>query len=135
MWNGLLNTVKSLDSISGNPPPTDGAINNASHTTGIIPITERMMADCLSSCFTAFILIPFDYFELLLWGVSDLYDQFVNGIGCLALTHKVFTLLIKRVNQDAVFIFRPKQQSVVVLSLLFTSVYRACSFERSCFCR
>ena len=57
-----------------------------------------MMADCLSSCFTAFILIHFDYFELLLWGKSDLYDQFVNGIGCLALGHKVLMLLVKRVN-------------------------------------
>ena len=36
MWNGLLNTVISFGSISGQPPPTDGAINNASKTTDAV---------------------------------------------------------------------------------------------------
>ena len=80
-----------------------------------------MTADCLSSCFiSAFFL--FYHLELLLRGVTDLYDQFINGVGRLSLTAKVIALLIEGVNHDTVFIFVQSDKVLAFLSFHFTSV-------------
>lgn len=98
-----MNAVNRLGSISGNPPFTEGAIRSASHTTGIIPMTERIIADCLSlSRFTGAFL--FDNSELFLWGSSDLDDKVVHRIGRFTLVHQICFLVIERTDNNAVFI-------------------------------
>ena len=84
-----------------------------------------MMEVCLSlSRFTTGAVLSFHYLELFLWGIPDLDDKIVHGIGGFALIHQFGFGIVQSSNHYAVFIIVQGDVIEPVLTVAFLSAGR-----------
>ena len=102
IFNGFSKAFDKEDNISTSPPFAKGATHSAIQTTGTIPITDKIRTVFLS--LPRIIYALFNYLELFLRRVTDLYNQIVHRVGGDAVLYQLRFQRIQRTNDDTMLV-------------------------------